>query len=117
MFDALQRTDPFLAGGYILIALAATVYVLYAGFAWLNDWLEARAENLLQSWAARSGYELLKHERKMECGPFSALTTWAQVIYFVTVADERGHTRRAWLRCGRMLTGVLSNKVQVHWEE
>jgi len=117
MFDALQRIDPYLAGLCILIVLAATVYVLYAGFARLNDWLEGRAEYLLQSWAARSGYELLKHERKMEYGPFSALTTWVQTIYYVTVADERGHTKRAWLRCGRMLTGVLSYKVQVHWDD
>jgi hypothetical protein len=39
-----------------------------------------------------------------------------QVVYRVAVRDERGHDWQGWVRCGHWLTGLLSDAVEVRWD-
>lgn len=116
MLDELFR-HPYLAALCILLLLAAAVVFLYLVFAHINNWFEARSELALRQWARSANYDLLKHERKLDPGPFSWLTTWCQTVFHVTVVDDRGHTRRGWVRCGNMLIGVVSLKAEVRWDD
>lgn len=117
MFDALLRSDPYFAALCILLLTVLVVVFLYLTFERLNHWLQQRSEKLLRGWVEQNGFQLLNHERRFEPGPFPWLTTMTQTIYHVVVIDDQRRTRRGWLRCGRMLVGVIGNKVEVRWED
>ena len=40
-----------------------------------------------------------------------------QTVYCVTVEDEQGNQRHGWVRCGSWLFGLLSDNVDVRWED
>lgn len=68
----------------------------------------------LTRWARREGYELLHHERR-------SLSPWfpggAAYVYYVTVRDPQGSTRRGWVRCGGRFLGQYSERVDVLWDD
>ena len=40
-----------------------------------------------------------------------------RMIYYVTVRDSAGRTRHAWVRCGGYFLGMLSDNMDVRWED
>jgi hypothetical protein len=80
-------------------------------------WHFSRSWSLLRQWTADNGYELLRAEyRTFRRGPFFWSTSRGQTVYFVEVRDRRGHTRTGWVRCGSWWLGLMSDKVEVRWE-
>jgi hypothetical protein len=92
--------------GFVAIAITAIT------------WRFHRGQTLLRRWAASSGYRLHDHEvRWLVRGPFFWTTSKAQMVYRVTVEDNTGHLRRGWVRCGSWLGGLLSDRVDVRWDD
>ena len=90
-----------------LIALTILVYV----------WHFSRSSSLLEQWASDNGFELLRREyRVLRRGPFFWTTSRGQTVYYVEVRDRQGHIYSGWVRCGSWWMGLLSDKVEVRWE-
>ena len=80
-------------------------------------WERRRSEQLIDRWARQQGYQLL--DRKylwFSRGPFFWRTSKGQTVYYVTLRDDQGHLRRAWVRCGGWFLGLWSDKVAVEWD-
>jgi hypothetical protein len=81
-------------------------------------WHFGRSHSLIHLWAERNGYRLLESNY---CwffkGPFFWTSSKGQTVYRVSVQDQRGHRRTGWVRCGSWMLGLLSENVEVRWEE
>ena len=78
----------------------------------------SRSNSLLEQWAQRNGFQIIRQEyRHFLRGPFSWTTSKGQTVYHVTVEDSHGHRRHGWVRCGGWFLGLLSNHVDVRWED
>jgi hypothetical protein len=81
-------------------------------------WRGTRSESMMAQWARTNGLTLLSEER---CwffkGPFFWTSGKGQMIYYVTVRDPSGRTRHAWVRCGGYFLGMLSDNMDVKWED
>jgi hypothetical protein len=91
-----------------MIVLVILVYV----------WHFSKSRSLLDQWASDNGYDLLRREyRVLRRGPFFWSTSRGQTVYYVEVRDRQGHIRSGWVRCGSWWIGLLSDKVEVRWED
>ena len=74
---------------------------------------------LAERWAADNGYELLHSEyRMLSQGPFSVrAASERQPVYYVQVRDAAGTVRSGWIRFSRRFWGLLSDKIEVKWED
>jgi hypothetical protein len=80
-------------------------------------WHFGRSHSILEHWAARNGYRLIDQSYCWILkGPFF-WTSKNQTVYYVTVEDEAGRIRRAWVRCGGWFLGLLSDQADVEWED
>jgi hypothetical protein len=78
----------------------------------------SRGSSLLEEWAARNGYRVVSRENRLFFkGPFFWTTSKGQEVYYVTLEDEKGDRRNAWVRCGGWVLGMLSNNVEVRWDD
>jgi hypothetical protein len=57
-----------------------------------------RSQQLVQKWATENGYQLVQ-------------------VYQIVVQDEQGYERDGWLRLGGYSSGLLSDQVEVRWDE
>lgn len=90
--------------------------VIFAIF--MVGWHFSRSNSLLHQWAERNGYRVVHQEyRNFFRGPFFWTTTRNQTVYYVTVEDAHGHRRKGWVRCGGWFLGLLSDNVDVAWDE
>ena len=81
-------------------------------------WRVSRGNKLLADWGRRNGYQILRKQRRfLRKGPFSFPRASGLPVFYVTVQDGQGHTRRAWVRCGSWWTGLFSDKVTVKWDD
>lgn len=81
-------------------------------------WHFSRAATLLGRWAASNGFRVLEQERLLFFrGPFFWTTGKGQEVYRVTVEDTEGRVRRGHVRCGGYFLGMLSDNVEVRWDE
>jgi hypothetical protein len=81
-------------------------------------WRYGRSGSLLSEWAAQNGYRIIHEEyRYLRKGPFFWTTSKGQTVYYVVVLDSAGNKRRGWVRCGSWWFGLLSDKVEVRWDE
>jgi hypothetical protein len=81
-------------------------------------WHFRRSRGLLDRWAERNGYRIIDSEyRKFFRGPFFWSTSKDQTVYRVTVELEKGRMLTGWVRCGSRFLGLLSDKVEVRWDE
>lgn len=81
-------------------------------------WHFGRSKSLLEQWAAQIGYRLIRQEyRNLFKGPFFWTSTKGQTVYYVTVEDAAGNRRSGWVRCGGWWLGLLSDHVDVHWDD
>src|SRR5947209_2918551 len=83
----------------------------------LNVLPVVRAASLLKRWAQRNGYRILHREHRwLFQGPFSWNLSNLPVVYRIRVQDRQGNHRGGWVRCGHWLWGVLSDSVEVRWD-
>jgi len=102
--------------GALLITILAIVII--GGAIWYMAWYYRRARTLLQSWADQQGFQIQAAEHRwLNRGPFFWTTSRSQVVYYVTVLDMAGRTRRGYVRCGSFWLGLFSDKVEVQWDE
>jgi hypothetical protein len=95
-------------------ALAAVAVIVVLGLMWHFG----RSNSLLQQWAADNEYRILRQEyRTFFKGPFFWSSTKGQTVYYVVVEDSEGNKRRGWVRCGGWWFGLLSNNVEVRWDD
>jgi hypothetical protein len=81
-------------------------------------WHFSRSGSLLQRWAEGNGYRLVRQEyRHLFKGPFFWTSSRGQTVYYVTVEDREGKRRSGWVRCGGWLLGLLSDNVEVRWDD
>ncbi|MDB6027510.1 MAG: hypothetical protein JWM68_3733 [Verrucomicrobiales bacterium] len=99
-------------------AVSGAMLGISAFIAW-NWFFQAKAKSIIQKWAAEQGYVILEFESPFHTGGFSFWTTSrGQVVYSVTVRDGAGCERKAWVRCGSFVGGVLSSdQIEVKWQD
>jgi hypothetical protein len=96
---------------FMLGLLAVVVILVFV-------WHFGRSNSLLQKWAAQNGYKIVGQEyRTFFRGPFFWTTTKGQTVYYVTVEDAAGNRRAGWVRCGGWWFGMMSDAVEVRWDE
>ena len=94
----------------VILALGLAVGSMVWGF--------RRGEVLLDRWAARHGYRIVEREyRWVAKGPFFFRSGKGHSVYRITVSDRDGTTRRGYARCGGWFLGLLSDHVDVRWDE
>lgn len=100
----------------LFAVLLVLSFVIVAVFAVV--WHYSRGSSLLEQWARRNGYRILSQDYcHFFKGPFFWTSTKDQVVYYVTVEDEEGRQRNGWVRCGGYFLGLLSDNVEVRWED
>ena len=117
----VRITMPRMTGGIIIggsdfpFAIAIIVFAAFAIF--MNFRRRSRAEEMIEGWATAQGLRILERQT---CwffkGPFFWTTSRSQLVYYVTVMDGAGVTRRAYVRLGGWMFGLLSDRVDVKWE-
>ena len=91
------------------------VVVLVGGCYW---WWFRSSYTLLDNWAAQNGHTILAKELRMiRRGPFFWTSSNGQRVFYVTVRTSGGDTRRGWVRLGGFFFGLLSEHVDVRWED
>ncbi|MBF6613754.1 MAG: hypothetical protein IVW55_11565 [Chloroflexi bacterium] len=80
-------------------------------------WRSRRSLAMLQEWASRNGYSLLRYNNAYFFrGPFFWTSSKGQVVYRVVVADGAGNTRSGWVRLGSWWLGLLSDEAEARWD-
>jgi hypothetical protein len=97
--------------GFFFVALVA-VLVVFAIF-----WHFGRSNSLLHRWAAKNRYRIIRQEYRFFKGPYLWTSTKGQTAYYVVVEDPDGNKRSGWVRCGSWLFGLLSDNVEVRWDD
>jgi hypothetical protein len=96
-----------------LLVPAVMLILAAAGIAWHFR----RSRSLLDRWAERNGYRVIEADyRKFFRGPFFWTSAKGQTVYRVTV-EVKGGVRTGWVRCGSWWLGLLSEQVEVRWDE
>jgi hypothetical protein len=101
----------------LLPVFAIAGLAVFAGLAlW---WQFSRSRSLLEQWAERNGYHILSRRyRSFFKGPFFWTSSRGQAVYHVTVEEKEGGRRRSgWVRCGGWFLGLLSDNVEVQWDD
>jgi len=100
-------------------SLMAVFVVLFISFAGLfMIWHFRRSGRMVERWAADNGYRLLDREyRWLLRGPFWWRTGKGMAVYHVTVQDASGRVRKGYIRCGGWFLGLLSDRIDVEWED
>ena len=81
-------------------------------------WHFGRSQTILQQWADQNGYRIIDQRyRNFFKGPFFWTTSRGQTVYSVTVEDDHGRRRTGWVRCGGWFLGLLSDHVDVRWDD
>src|SRR5262249_54158005 len=81
-------------------------------------WHFGRSRSLLERWAERNGFRILRSEyRYMFRGPYYWTTSKGQTVYRVTVEDKAGLVRNGWVRCGGWWLGLMSDHVEARWDD
>jgi hypothetical protein len=99
--------------------LVCVVFALFAAFAIGSFvWTFSRSGSMLQRWAEENGYTLISSEyRWLARGPYWWRTNKGQTVYRIEVRDANGNHRSGWARCGGWFFGLLSDVVDVKWDD
>ncbi len=78
-----------------------------------------RSRRLIREWAKSNGFALISAEHRIfRTGPFG---TWLYTgflpctVWLVAIEYAPGRQRKAWIRCGRVFLGLLSNRIDIRW--
>ncbi len=100
----------------VLIIIGSIVFVSLVVLSWA--WGVSRGTSLLEGWARSHGLQILSQE---ECwffkGPFFWTSSKGQKVYRVAVRDREGFERLGYVRCGGYWLGLMSDHVEVRWDE
>ena len=97
--------------GFFFVALIVVVIVLAV------VWRRGRSDALLHQWAAQNRYRIIRQEYRFFKGPYFWSSTKGQTVYYVVLEDSDGKTRSGWVRCGSWWFGLLSDNVEVRWDD
>ncbi len=71
----------------------------------------------VEKWATIEGLEILSSEyRWVKRGPYFINSSNQQRIFYVTVRDKAGNIKRCWVKVGGFFFGLLSDKIDISWE-
>ena len=95
----------------------SVLFIIVAGLGFgVFTLMKTRSEQILSKWATENGYQILELQPKIiNRGPFF-WSSKMQAIHRITVQDAEGTQLSGWVRCGSILQGVLSDKVEVKWD-
>lgn len=100
--------------GFGLFLVGFVLVLAIVGLAWYSS----RSRTLLQRWASRNGYRIIGADhRSFFRGPFFWTSSKGQTVYRVAVQIGTGAVLRGWVRCGSWCFGLLSDRVEVRWDE
>jgi hypothetical protein len=103
----------FISDSVIILFVVLIVLVVL-----INIWYFSRSRHILEKWAAQNGYEIVRSEyRMLRKGPFFWSSSRGQSVYYVVVRDARGAEHTGWVRCGSWWWGLMSDQVEVKWEQ
>jgi hypothetical protein len=101
-----------------IVGAASCATLIIAAFIGWSAYFQSRGKAIVQNWAAKNGYLITQIESPFATGAFSFWTTSrGQVVYFVTIQTKEGQTRKAWVRCGTFTSGVLTDEIEVKWDD
>ena len=99
----------------IMLILFAIIMIILGS---VVAWSIRKPQSLIERWAARNGYQLLRSKyRAFHKGPYMWDSSGAQTVHYVEVLDETGNRRKGWVRCGGTFLGLLSDELDVKWEQ
>jgi len=93
----------------ILLLIFFTVYMTY----YKNSGLK-----VVENWAKKEGYKIIDSElRWVKTGPFFLSgTSRQQRVFLVTLGSKEGKKKKAWIRVGGYVLGLLSDQIDIKWE-
>jgi hypothetical protein len=80
-------------------------------------WHFGRSHSLLHQWADQNNYRIIRQEYRFFKGPYFWTSTKGQTVYYVVLEDREGNQRSGWVRCGSWWFGLLSDNVEVRWDD
>jgi hypothetical protein len=107
-----------LVGGAVVFMAVVAVLVVIVILA--MRWRSGRTDRMLAAWAEENGFAILKKGgRNPLNSPFKARVVAGEptAIVFIEIRDRKGRSRKGWVRLGGWYTGLLSDQVEVRWEE
>src|SRR5262249_34539903 len=100
------------------LQLAVLLPLVIALGVFATYWDFSRARAMLERWAQRNGFHIVgRHYSNLSKGPFFWTTSRGQVVYRITVEAGGGVGPSGWARCGGWFLGMLSDRVQVVWDD
>jgi hypothetical protein len=99
--------------------MLAIAIPLLVGLVVLNVyWVFRRSESMLKRHLHNSGYRLVnKQYRWLARGPFFWTTSKGQSVYRFVAEDVDGVRREGWARIGGYFFGLLSDRVDLRWDD
>jgi hypothetical protein len=81
-------------------------------------WHFGRSHSILEQWTARENFRLIDgHSYWFFKGPFFWTSSRGQAVYYVTVEDDAGSVRHGWVCCCGWFLGLLSDHMDVEWDD
>jgi hypothetical protein len=112
--EDLETSEALMEAGLILVLVLAGLAVS----ALVVTWHFRRSAARLRRWAEVNGYRIIGQEyRTFWKGPFFWASSRGQAVYYVTLEDRQGARHQGWVRCGGWFFGLLSDNVEVSWDE
>jgi hypothetical protein len=100
------------AAGIFLFVVIAAIAIAFSFMRF------AKANSVLEEWARENGYSLISAERKsLFRGPFFFTSSKSQLVYYISVEDAAGNRRSGYARVGGYMVGLLSDRVDVRWDD
>ena len=103
----MKPETPFIIVGFLLFG----AFLIFT-----TRWQLRRSREMLESWCARGGFELMTAQHRLLFrGPYF----WAskgQMVYKISARDRAGRIRGGYARCGGYWLGVFTEEVDVRWD-
>ena len=103
-----------MSGNTLVLVLLITTVLLTLGKHYVGRYWSGI---LIRRWAVQNHYRLIDWKYcQFWVGPFVLRATNLQMVYVVTIEDQAGKTRQAWVRCRSWFLGLLSDELTVEWK-
>jgi len=97
-----------------IFSILLVLVSIWLGFVWSRS----RSEAIIRKWAVQNGFTVFASKsRPFVRGPFFLRSDPRQTVYNVTIRDQSGQDRSAWVRCGGWLLGLVSDDIEVVWDQ
>ncbi len=99
----------------------ATPVFVICGFALVFfcsiKWSSNRSAIIIENWAIRNGFRVLGKQFSFWKGPYFFRSSKNQTVYRIQICDAQGRVRTGWVRCGSWAWGLMSDSIDVRWDE